>query len=113
MGKFCGAVGFVIPTQVSLGKWQKVTSERIYKGDTKNRSYRVESTDTVIDTPTLRYDISIISDDFAFVNVGYIKYVIISGIKWKVTSVQPSYPRLELSLGGLYNENERSTSSNA
>lgn len=113
MGKFCGAVGFIVPTQVSLGKWQKVTTERTYYGDTERRSYRVESNDTVIDTPTLNYDISIVSDDFAYTNCGYIKYVVISGSKWRVTSVNPSYPRLKLSLGGLYNENERSTSSNA
>ena len=48
--------------------------------------------------------VSVIYDQFAIENMGHIKYVTHLGSKWKVTSIEPEYPRLIMTLGGLFNE---------
>ena len=33
------------------------------------------------------------------------KYIEFEGTKWKITNVEVRYPRLNLTVGGIYNEN--------
>lgn len=47
--------------------------------------------------------ISIVADSFANENCSEIVYAEFLGIKWKVTDIEPQYPRLLLTLGGVYN----------
>lgn len=54
--------------------------------------------DKVIDT-----EISIVSDPFARDHFTDIIYVEFMGVKWDVRSVSVQYPRLILSIGGIYN----------
>ena len=49
-------------------------------------------------------EISIVADPFANENYFAIRFVEYMGAKWKVQSISVQFPRLNLSLGGLYNE---------
>ena len=47
--------------------------------------------------------ISIIADPYAYKSFHSMRYVEFMGNKWKVANVEIQYPRLILTIGGLYN----------
>jgi hypothetical protein len=47
--------------------------------------------------------ISIVADPFANQNFHSMKYVEFMGTRWKITNVDVQYPRLILTMGGVYN----------
>ena len=55
------------------------------------------------DDVQVNMEISIVANEFAYNFMHLIRYATWRGVKWKVTSVEPQYPRLLLSLGGVYN----------
>lgn len=105
--KFSGKIGFFMHhEEVSPGVWKPVVVERAYMGDIlRNRRYFQDASDKQNSDLNISNQISILSDLYAQQNWSSILYVIWNGIKWKVTSVDISYPRLTLDLGGKYNEN--------
>ena len=64
---------------------------------------RPQGAETVNDNVVISNQISIIADPFAMSNFHNIKYVEYMGTRWKITSVDVQYPRLLLTLGGVYN----------
>lgn len=105
MSKFYGKVGFGLSSQVqtSPGVWEVVPVERNYYGDIIQNNFRNQSNNsTTNDDIVVTNRISIVADPYAHNNFNEIKYVVWRGTKWKVTSVEEQYPRLILSLGGVY-----------
>ena len=85
------------------GVWvQQIVEKSGYKGDVVSQSYRWQNTSKVNDDVDILVKISVIYDQFAIENLGRIRYVKYLGQDWKVTSVEPEYPRLIMTLGGLY-----------
>lgn len=106
MGKFFGIVGFVTSQEDPdhPGVFIEVPTEREYGGDTIRHIRRWQGVaDQVNDDVTIDEQISIFCDPFAFENLSHIRYVERYGSFWKVTAVEPQYPRLVLSIGGVYN----------
>jgi len=103
MAKFYGKVGYGISTETSKGVWEDVITDKNYSGDIVKNSQRLVSSGTLNDNVTISNDISIIADLFASENFYCIRYVEYLGVKWKVTNVEVQYPRLILSMGGVYN----------
>lgn len=102
MAKFYGKVGYMTTVETEPGIWTENITERTYIGDIVSNRFRYENTDNIIDDVILSKTISIVADPFAMMNYGYIRYVDYLGTKWKVTTVDPKLPRLELTTGGLY-----------
>lgn len=105
--KFSGKIGFLVnEKEVSPGVWKPIIIERPYLGDVlrNRRSYQLTDKQNVDLEPSNQ--ISILSDLYAQQNWNSIRYLIWNGVKWQVTSVEVSYPRLTLELGGVYNENK-------
>ena len=104
MGRFSGKIGFCIVKETTPGVFMPSDpEERIYHGDVINRKVRLENGDGTNTDFTLNHDISIVADKFAKENIGFMKYVVLHGIKWEITSVTITNPRIQLSLGGVYN----------
>ena len=104
MAKFFGPIGYAISTETRPGVWKDSIKERDYAGDViRNTSRWNSSDDSTNDDLTLNNQISIISDPFAMNNFHTMKYVGWMGANWKITSVEVKYPRLILSIGGVYN----------
>ena len=57
----------------------------------------------VNDDLNINMTLSIVADPFAYQNFHQIKYAEYMGSKWKVSSIEVQYPRLILTLGGVYN----------
>lgn len=105
MAKYYGTIGFELTKEVRPGVWApEIVEKSGYKGDVISQSYRWQNASKVNDDVDILVKISVLYDQFAIENIGHIKYVVYLGSKWKVTSVEPEYPRLAMSLGGLWNE---------
>lgn len=102
--KFCGKVGFWIgESEVKPGIWKPTIVEKTYYGNV-NRSYRrFQQTDAQNDAFSTNNQIAILSDLFAQQNWSSIRYIVWNGVKLKVTSIELSYPRILLEVGGIYN----------
>lgn len=103
MAKFYGNVGYVKTVEVAPGVWSEQATERPYYGDLTRNTSRYQSSGDVNDDININNDISIVADPYANENFQHMRYVVYMGTKWKITNVEVKYPRLILSLGGVYN----------
>lgn len=106
MAKFYGKIGYVTTQETKPGVWTPVVVEKNYYGDVLRNNRKLESASQVNDNINISNEISIVADPYAYENFYTMKYVIFMNVKWKISNVDVQYPRLILSLGGLYNENE-------
>lgn len=107
MAKYFGKVGFAESQETRLGVWVENITEYEYYGDVHKNYRRLQSTDKVNDDITMSNEISIVADPYANQNFHKIRYITFMEQKWKVSAVDASqYPRLILSLGGLYIDDE-------
>ena len=112
MGKFYGAIGYGETVETTPGVWVEEVTERPYYGDTLQLSKRWQSGENLNDDLTLNNQFSIVADPFAYNNFHNMKYVKWSGVYWKITKVDVQRPRLILTIGGVYNGETASTTSN-
>ena len=103
MPKFCGNIGYAISKETMPGVWIEDIVERQYFGDVYRNTRKLQSGNQVNDSIDISNEISILSDPFANENFHSMRYVTYMGAKWKVSSVEVRYPRLILTVGGLYN----------
>lgn len=104
MSKFFGNIGFAIEEETSPGVWSKVVTPKPYSGEVLDNRWRTQTGSNVNQTVTFNGDFSVLADPYALKNHPYIVYVEYMGVKWEVTGVSVSYPRLLLTVGGVYNE---------
>lgn len=112
MGKWFGKIGYVIPVEISPGIWEEKDVEKEYYGEMRDLSRKLQNGEKVNDDIKLNVSISIIADPFAFDNLYSIRYIYVYGEKWKINDISVAYPRLNLTMGGLYNENTSRSSNN-
>lgn len=103
MARFSGKIGYVHQVESVPGVWEDVVEERTYYGDVLRNSRRLQSGSNLNDDIEISNRVSIIADPFANENFHAMRYVIFMGSKWKITDIEVEYPRLILSLGGLWN----------
>lgn len=104
MAKWYGMIGFGVTEETDPGLWEETIEERNYYGDLLSNYRKLQNSGGVNDDVNIANKISIIADPFANQNFHSIRYAEFMGAKWKVTDVEVQYPRLILSLGGVYNE---------
>ena len=75
----------------------------MYSGDVIRNTRRLQSADQVNDNVNVSNEISIIADPYANGNFHAMRYVGFMGAKWKITNVEVLYPRLILTIGGVWN----------
>jgi len=104
MAKFSGPVGYVDGvTETSPGVWVDNVIEHKYFGDVIRESKQWKETERLNDDLILSNRISIVADDFAISHIYAMKYVIWTGVYWKVSNIEVQRPRIILSIGGVYN----------
>lgn len=104
MAKWFGKIGFAETAETKPGVWEDRITEREYFGDLNRNTRRLQTTDQLNDDIDISNEISIVSDPYANENFHAMRYAEFMNAKWKITSVEVQYPRLVLSLGGLWNE---------
>lgn len=103
MAKFYGIIGFAVSEETRPGVWTESVKERTYSGDLPRTASRWEGTETLNDNVNITNQISIVADPFAYEHFSAIRYIKFLGAYWKVNSIDISYPRLNLTVGGVYN----------
>ena len=103
MPKFYGNIGYAISKETAPGVWVEDIVEHKYSGDIYRNTRKLQSGNQVNDSIDISNEISILSDPFANENFHSMRDVTYMGAKWKVSSVEVRYPRLILTVGGLYN----------
>lgn len=105
MAKWFGKIGFAKTVETEPGVWKEQITEREYYGDVIRNSRRLQSSSEKInDDLNISNQISIVADPYANEHFYSMRYAEFSGAKWKVTDVEVQYPRLTLTLGGVWNE---------
>ena len=103
MAKFYGVIGYAVTEETELGIYEERIVEKEHFGDVVRNTRRLSNAAKVNDDITISNQISIVADPFANNNFHSMRYVSFMGSKWKVTEVEVQYPRLILTLGGVYN----------
>ena len=103
MAKFYGEIGYVIPTEIRPGVFKDELVKRNYYGELVRNSRRLQSSDQVNDNINISNEISIVSDPYANENFHSMRYAFYMGTRWKITDIEVQYPRLNLTLGGVWN----------
>lgn len=103
MAKFYGNIGYAETVEYEPGCWDERIVEYPYCGDLVRNTSKYQSSGGVNDNINISNDISIVADPYANNNFQHMKYVEFMGAKWKITNVRVEYPRLILTVGGVYN----------
>lgn len=104
MAKFCGVIGYAVTEEIEPGIYVEKIVENEYYGDVIKNTRRLKEANKVNDDINVSNQFSIVADPFANNNFHAMRYIVFMGAKWKITDVEVQYPRLILSVGGLYNE---------
>lgn len=110
MAKFYGEIGYAVTVEMSPGVWDEQITERTYYGDLIRDTRRLQSSETLNDNINIANEISIVADPFANENFYSMRYVVFRGAKWKISNVEVQYPRLILTIGGVYNDDNGAAS---
>lgn len=103
MAKFYGTIGYVKTVETEPGMWEEQKTERQYSGELVKNTRRLESSGGVNDNINISNEVSIVADPYAYENFHAMRYIKFMGAKWKISNVEVRYPRLILTIGGVYN----------
>lgn len=107
MAKWCGMIGYAELVEKEPGRWKEQITERRYYGDSIRNTRLLQTSGGVNDNINIGNQISIVADPYANLNFHAMRYVEFMGNNWKITNVEVQYPRLILTIGGLYNNGEQ------
>ena len=110
MAKFYGPIGFGITTETAPGVWTPSIEEREYSGDVLQNYRKTSPGESTNDDLDVSNRVSILADPYAINHFHTIKYVKWLGAYWKVPNVEVRFPRLILTIGGVYNGETAATS---
>ena len=105
MAKYYGKIGYAETVETAPGVWKEQITERNYFGDLTRITRRLQSSDKVNDDINISNELSIVADPYAMNNFHSMRYAEFMGTRWKVSTVEVQYPRLILTIGGVYNGN--------
>jgi len=104
MAKFYGEIGYGATVETSPGVYGEQITARNYYGEIVKNARRVQGAESINDNINVSLEISILADPFANNNFHTMRYIQYMGAKWKITNVDIQFPRLILTIGGIYNE---------
>lgn len=103
MAKFYGVIGYAVTKETAPGVWTEEIAEQSYYGDLTRNMRRLQDSGDLNDDINVANEISIVADPYANANFHSMRYVAFMGAEWKISKVEVQYPRLILTLGGVYN----------
>lgn len=103
MARWYGEIGFGVTTETAPSVFSEKIVPRKYYGEIIRNNRKLQTSDKVNDDITITNQISILCDPYTMENFHAMRYATFMNSKWKITDVEVEYPRLMLSLGGVYN----------
>lgn len=116
--KYYGMIGFTDTQEIRPSVWDEVTVERPYYGDIYRKSRQLNASGYINGEINYQLEISILADPYLRDHIDRMRYATLDArddsTKWTITNVDPTaYPRLTLSIGGVYNDGIRSSEEGA
>ena len=111
MGRFYGQIGFLLTEETFEGSgiWAEKIVERPYYGDVLKHRMNWRSGEQLNDNITLNNDFSILADTYAYQQIGAMRYVKWNNVYWSISSAEVEYPRIRLTIGGVYTGGQAGT----
>lgn len=103
MSKWHGVVGFAEQKETAPYVTSEVITEKTYSGDVNRVYHKIQPGMGLIDNVVISSEISFVADDYANTHMHLMRYVTWRGTRWEITNIRPEFPRLVLSIGGVYN----------
>ena len=103
MANWFGKIGYAEAVEKSPGVWEEEITVREYYGDLIRNTRRLQTADKTNDDIVINNEISIVSDPYAIEHFHSLRYAELMGGKWKITNAEVKFPRIHLTLGGVYN----------
>ena len=103
MAKYHGKIGFIVPTEVRPGDWRDVPVEREAYGEFVEDRANIQNADKISKNISMSGRLNVLMDQFAMTNFQHIRYATYMGSAWSISSVRPAYPKLQLTLGEIWN----------
>lgn len=110
MAKYYGVIGYAETVEKAKGVWEDSIVERVYSGDILRNNRRFQSGEKLNNDLEVTNEFSIVCDPYAQQNFHNIRYISWMGSRWIVRTVEVEFPRLRLTIGGIYNGPTPSTS---
>lgn len=102
--KYYGKVGYVHSEDIGNGVWEPRVEERYLYGDIIRDSRKTDNDSSVNTEYGITAQFSLVADSYCYNHLEYLRYITYRGIKWEVTSVDPTgFPRLIVNVGKVYN----------
>ena len=102
--KYYGKIGYAVTVETAPGVWEEQITERTYCGDVTRRTSRTQNNNSNLnDDLEVSNTVSMVADPYALAHLGDMKYITWMNSKWKISSVEYVHPRLNLTIGGVYN----------
>lgn len=105
--KYYGKIGYAVYEETAPGVCTEQITERTYCGDVTRRNLRWQNGEHLNDNLDVSNVISIVVDPYALEHLGFMRYVTWMNSKWKISSVEYVHPRLNITIGGVYNGEEQ------
>lgn len=107
MAKWFGNIGYAEMIEVEPGDWKEQITARPYFGDAIRNTRMLQNSNGINDNVNVGNQISIVADPYANQHIYDMRYAEFQGSRWKITNVEVQFPRLILTLGGLFNGGEQ------
>ena len=103
MTKFRGPIGIDRGAEeISPGIFEPSIDEVEVTGEMRNLAARWQNHEQR-DSVSARHVLSIVTPESSIINFTEVVYILWQSRKWSVVSIEYKRPRIELTLGGLYN----------
>lgn len=107
MAKWAGVIGYDLgEIETSPGVYVRQIVEHPYRGELLKNNHSRNGGDQINPGFSISNSISVVGDRFAMDHFHQMVYVSLHHTKWNIQTIDIEYPRLNLSLGGLYNGEE-------
>lgn len=106
MGKMYTKIGYAEQVEVERGIVKEEIVERPYVVEVIRLSRRMESSGYINDNVNVNNEFSVLADPYALNHFHNMRYIKLWGQPWIVNNVTVEYPRLKLTVGGVYNGDE-------
>lgn len=103
MPRFYGTVGFIETVETAPGVWTEEITERQYSGEILRMSKSWQSGEHLNDNLQVNVQIRFVADPYAFQHFHSLRYIDWMGARWKISTAEPLYPGITVTLGGVYN----------
>lgn len=103
MGKYSGMIGFGFNKEIETDVHDDVIEEHHYYGNIEKNVSRFNQGSNQSGESLITNNFSIVGDSFLFEHLADIRYICWKNQKWVVASIEEQYPRINITLGGIYN----------